>query len=219
MLIDNHIDANKGKIEGYFYLEDLFGFCKTFKKVTKNLGFHLMLKTNDLQDIIYTSVTDDINVTINNFYLFVPNLIPSAESQLMFNEATQNNYKISSDEYYTERRVIKDMIVQHDIGSAQQVNAPKYLICAHQTKERNSGANKNKINAIFDHLNLRKYYVEIDSLRYPRDSLLINKEENDYIEHYKNLKLYFREYISEALLNLFISYLDMETKYPIGIIG
>ena len=28
---------------------------------------------------------DDINVTINNLYLFVPNLTPSAEAQLMFN--------------------------------------------------------------------------------------------------------------------------------------
>ena len=34
---------------------------------------------------------DDINVTINNLYLFVPNLVPSVESQLMFNEATKNN--------------------------------------------------------------------------------------------------------------------------------
>ena len=46
-LINNHIDANRGKIKGYLYLEDLFGFCKTFKKVTKNLGFHLQFKTND----------------------------------------------------------------------------------------------------------------------------------------------------------------------------
>ena len=52
-LINNHIDANKGKIKGYLYLEAVFGFCKTFKKVTKNLGFHLTFKTNDLQDIIY----------------------------------------------------------------------------------------------------------------------------------------------------------------------
>ena len=160
LLIDNHIDANKGKLEGYLYLEDIFGFCKSFEKVTNNLGFHLILKTNDLQDILYTSMADDIIVTINNLYLFVPNLIPSVETQLMFNEATQNNYQISFDDYYTERGVIKDMIVQHDIGSAQQVNAPKYLICAHQTKEKIDGANKN--NAIFDHLNLRKYYVEID---------------------------------------------------------
>ena len=31
MLMENHIYANKGKIIGNFYLEDLFGFCKTFK--------------------------------------------------------------------------------------------------------------------------------------------------------------------------------------------
>ena len=35
MLIDNHTDLNKGKIKGYFYLEDIFGFCKSFKKVNK----------------------------------------------------------------------------------------------------------------------------------------------------------------------------------------
>ena len=105
MLMDNHTDANKGKIKGYLYLEDVFGFCKTFKKVTKNLGFHLTFKTANLQDIIYTSMADDIDVTINSLYLYKPNLIPSIETQLMFNEATQNNYKISFDEWYTERRI------------------------------------------------------------------------------------------------------------------
>ena len=54
-----------------------------------------MFKTNDLQDIIYTSMAEDINVTINNLYLYVPNLILSVENQLMFNEATQNNYKLT----------------------------------------------------------------------------------------------------------------------------
>ena len=110
---------------------------------------------------------DDINVTIINLYLFIPNLTPSVEAQLTFNEATQNKYKISLDEYNTERRLESDMIVQVDIGSAQQVNSPK-LICAHQIKDRIDSRNKNKNNAIFDHLNLQKYNVEIDGQRYPR---------------------------------------------------
>ena len=155
MLINNHTDANKGKIEGLLYLEDVFGFCKTFKKVTKNLGFHLTFKRNDLQDIIYTSMTDDINVTINNLYLYVPNLLPSVESQVMFNEATQNNYKISYDEWFTERRIISDTITQLDIGSSQNVQIPKCLIGAHQTKERIDGAISTKNVAIFDKLDLR----------------------------------------------------------------
>ena len=218
MLINNHIDANRGKIKGYLYLEDIFGFCKTFKKVTKNLGFHLQFKTNDLQDIIYTSMTDDINVTINNLYLYVPNLIPSVETQLMFNEATQNNYKISYDEWFTERRIISDTITQLDIGSSQNVQSPIYLIGAHQTKDRIDAPLSTKNVAIFDNLDLRKYYIEIDGQRYPRDSSPMNYEQNDYIEQYKDLKLFFKEYIGEQLMSPFISYPDMKTKYPIEII-
>ena len=85
---------------------------------------------------MYTSTADDTKITIKNLYLLIPNLIPSVETQSMFNEATQNNYKISFDEYYTERRVLSDMIIQVDIGSAQQVNTPKFLICADQTRIR-----------------------------------------------------------------------------------
>ena len=145
MLIDNHTNANKGKIIGHLLLEDIFGFCKGFTKVTKNLSFHLMFKTNDLQGIIYTSMADDINVTFKNLYLFVPKIIPSVETQLMFNEATQNIYKISPDEWYTERRLISDLLVQHDIVSAQQVKSPKNLISAHQTKDSLSAHNKKLI--------------------------------------------------------------------------
>ena len=99
MLIDNHTDPKKSKIKGYFYLEQIFGFCKTFKKVSENLGFILLFKTTNLQDIILKSMDDDINVTINSLYLYILNLIPSVETQLMFNEATQNNCKISFDEW------------------------------------------------------------------------------------------------------------------------
>ena len=216
MLINNQTDANKGKIKGYLYLEDIFGFCKSFKKVTKNLGFHITFKTNDLLNIIYSSMADDINVTINNLYLYAPNLIPSVDTQIIFNEATQYNYKISFDEWYTERRVISDTITQMDIGTSQHVNSPKYLFCAHQTRTRADTANKNI--AIFDHLNLQKYYVEIDSIRYPRDNVILNYEQNDYIEQYKDLNLFFKEYIGEQLLSPFISYTDMKTKYPIQIV-
>ena len=163
-------------------------------------------------------MVDDINVTIKNLYLYVPNLIPNVETQVMFNEATRNNYKISFDEWYTEMRVISDTIAPLDIGTSQHVNSPKYLNGAHQTRTRADTANKNNIIAIFDNFNLQKYYVEIDSVKYPRDSVLVNHEQNDYIEIYKDLKLFFKEYIGEELMSPFISYPDMKTKYPIEIL-
>ena len=67
-------------------------------------------------------------------------------------------------------------------------------------------------------MDIRKYYVEIDGQRYPRDSVLINYEENDYIHQYKDFKLFWKEYIGEPILNPLISYPDLKTKYPIEII-
>ena len=218
ILINNHTDANRGKIKGHLYLEDVFGFCKIFRKVTKNLGFHLTFKTNDLQDIIYTSMTDDINVTINILYLYVPNLKPSVETHVMFNEATENIYKISYDEWFTERRIISDTISQLDIGSSQNVQSPKYLIGAHQKKDRIDGAISTKNVAIFDNLDLRKYEIEKEGQRYPPDSSPMNYEQNDYIEQYKDLKLFFKEYIGEQLMSPIISHPNMKTKYPIQVI-
>ena len=123
--------------KGYLCLplifKDIFDYRKTFKKVTKNLGFHPMFKTANLQDFICTSMDDDINVTSNSLYLYIPNLIPSVETQLIVNEATRNIYKITFDEWYTEKRIKSDLLVQHDVGSAQQMKSPKFLISAHQT--------------------------------------------------------------------------------------
>ena len=78
ILINNHaVEATKGKIKGQLALEHIFGFCKNFKKITKNLVFHLKFKMNDLQDIVFTTLANDITVTINSLYLYVPQLIPN----------------------------------------------------------------------------------------------------------------------------------------------
>ena len=224
MLIDNHNivgqEVNKGKIKAQMPLEHIFGFCKSFKKVTKNLGFEITFKTANLQNIIYTSIAagTQINVTINSLYLYVPFLIPSTETQLMFNESIQNNYRIFFDEWYRERRIAGDQIYQVDIGSAQSVNSPKYLICAHQTSIRADTPNKRTNISVFDHLDVRNYFIEIDGVRYPRDAVLTNYDQNDYLDQYKDVKLFFKEYIGEELLYPFISYPDMKNKYPIQVI-
>ena len=222
MLIDNHNtpgqEVNKGKIRGQLALENIFGFCKSFKKITTTLGFHITFRTADLQDIIFTSKGDNINVTINSLYLFVPTLTPNTETQLMFNESIRNKYRIFFDDWFTERRIVSDTITQIDIGSAQQVNSPKYLIASHQTAARLNAPDKGLNVPGFDNLSVRKYFVEIGSVQYPRDGVLTNYPENDYIDQYKDLKLFYKEFVGEELLNPFVSYPDMKTKYPIQLI-
>ena len=160
MLIDNHNfagqEVNTGKKTGQLPIEHIFGLCKFFEKVTENLVFHITFKTAILQKIFYTSIPDgtQINVTINSLYLYVPFLIPSTDTQLMFNEYIQNNYRTFCDEWYTEKRMATDQIFQVDIGSAQFVNSTKYLICAHQHGNRSDPSNKRSNISIFDHNNV-----------------------------------------------------------------
>ena len=139
------------------------------------------------------------------------------ETQVMFKEGTQNDFKIIFDENFTERLIISDMVTQVDIGSSQNVNGPKFLIGAHQTRARADTANKNSNIVIFDHLNLPKYYIENDGIRYPRDDVLVNFGQNDYIEQNKDLKLFFKDYVGEELLTPFIFYPDMKTKFPLEV--
>ena len=144
--------------------------------------------------------------------------MPSFETQARFNEATQNNSKTSYDEWFTKKRIISDMITQLDIGSSQIVQSPKNLIGAHQTRDRIDAPISTKNVALFDNLDLRKYYIEIDGQRYPIDSSLMNFEQSDYFQQCSDLKLFFKEYIGEELMSPFISYPGMKTKYPIEII-
>ena len=109
MLNNNHNDVNShGKINGHLPREHIFGFCKSFKKITKNLGVHLTFKTGDLQDIIYTTIVNPINITIYNLYLFVPMLIPNIETQAIFTQSMKNNYTISVDPWSTKRKIVND---------------------------------------------------------------------------------------------------------------
>ena len=220
MLINNHKEANQGRIKGQLPLEDMFASCKTFKKITKNLGFLTTLKTNDLQNIFYTTIADatQINVTINSLYLFAPMITPNSETQVMFNESIKNNYTLTFDSWYTERKVVTDGgDFQIDIASSQSTNSPKHLKAAHPTEARVGTSNKRNNVSFLNHVDVTKKCFEIDGYRYPKESVITNFSENDYLDQYRDLKSFYQEYVGEEVLNPFISYIDMKSIYPIQV--
>ena len=93
----------------------------------------------------------------------MPILLPNTETQLVFNESIINNYTITFGSWYAERKISSvGRELQVDIGSAQHINLPKYLIGVFQTQNRIGVSNKDKNNAIFDTNPVTKYTVEID---------------------------------------------------------
>ena len=111
----------------------------------------------------------------------------------MFNESMKNNYTITYDSWYTERKLSTDGIeLQVDIGSGQHVNSPNYLNVSFQTADRIAAPNMSTKIAIFDKVIVRKKFREIDGYRYPRDAVLTGFPENDNIDQYRELN-YFKK--------------------------
>ena len=220
ILIYNHIRSNKGEYKGKLELEHVFRFCRMFIKITKNLGYHITFKTADLQDIHLTTIATDVNVTINNLCLYVPIVIPNAQTQVMFNESIKNNYTIIFDSWYTECKTSNDgRELPIDIGgNVLDINSPKYLRGVFQTQNRIAVPNKGNSIGIFDTINVTKFFVEIDGARYPRDGVSTNFEKHSHLDQYRDLKLTYKEYIGEQLLTLYVSYTDMKCFYPIQVI-
>ena len=190
-------------------MEIIFEFCKTFKKITKNLGFRLTFKTARLQEIFITTKATDIIVTIKNLYLCVPILLQNIQTQVKFNESFMNNYTINFDSWYSEPTISNDgRELQVDIGSAQHIISAKYLIGVFQTQNRIGVPNKANNIAIFDTNHVVKYLVEIDGIRYPRDGVSTDFEEDAYLDQYRGLKMFYKEYVGEQILNPYISYTD-----------
>ena len=91
ILNNNHAPANKGKIRGQLAFEHVFRFCRRFKNITKNLGFHITFKTANQQDNILSTVATNIIVTTKSLYLYIPRSIPSTNKQVLFGESIMNN--------------------------------------------------------------------------------------------------------------------------------
>ena len=97
-LINNHdVASNKGKIKGKLPLEHIFGFCRTFGKLSKQIEFHLTFKTSDLGDIIYTTLGDDFKGNFDKLFLYVPLFIPDAQTQIKFMDCIKNSFILSID--------------------------------------------------------------------------------------------------------------------------
>ena len=77
------------------------------------------------------------NVTIKNIILYIPVKNPSPETEKFFNGAITKSFISSFKSWTTDREPVSNgREFQLDIGSASNINAPLYLIAAHQKTQR-----------------------------------------------------------------------------------
>ena len=223
LLINNHSDDNKGVIGGHLPLEYNFGFCRSFKRITKSLGFELDPRTsNRKEDILLTTLgANDVKVTIKRISLYIPSLVHNAETQVFFNEAITKSFTLSYESWTTDRKPVNAAReFQVDISSASNINSPLCLIAVHQQTQRDNPARPlgQYKDAIFDHVEVRKYYSGVDGVRNPKNPAMVIYEENKYLDQYRDIKLFYKDYVGESMLSPIITYDRMKDFYPFQII-
>ena len=90
----------------------------------------------------------------------------------MFNDSINNNFTLSFDSWTTNRRMIVNTGLQYqvDIGSFERHHFTEIINSSSSNRSSRSGASNKASNiAIFHNLDVRKYFVENDGIRYPRD--------------------------------------------------
>ena len=107
----------------------------------------------------------------------------------MFDYSIKNSFTLSFDSWSTDRKTVNTQLeYQVDIGTAQNINSPRYLIVVRQTAARVGVPNEKFIFAIFDNLNVRHYHIDINGVRYLRDGVNIDYTTDDYLDRYRDLK-------------------------------
>ena len=139
ILINDHTKANRGAMRRHLPLESVFGFFKSFGKVTKSLGLELEVKlSNRKRNILITTLGDTaVNIAIKSVNLHLPTKIPNTETQRFFNEAFTKSFTLSFESWTTDRKPVNaGKELQVGIGSASNTSAALYFIAAHQKTQR-----------------------------------------------------------------------------------
>ena len=98
----------------------------------------------------------------------------------MFNDSIKNSFTFSLDFWSNYRKTVDTLFeYQVDIGSAQNINFPKYIIVGHQTAVGVRTPDKTNNVAVFDNLNVRKYHVDTDGVNKSWDGVSIVYASND----------------------------------------
>ena len=132
-------------------------------------------------------------MTIISIYLYILSLVPSVEQQQTFNEAIRESFTLSFDAWVTDRKPVNTVNeYQLDVGSASNISISLYLIVAHQETQRENPARPpNQFNnATFDNVDVKRYFVEIDGVRYRKDPDETNFSDNKCLDQYRDPKFF-----------------------------
>ena len=211
----------KGKNQFRIYLKDNFGFDEHQEKGTYGLGYKLTLTGNTHNAVFNkTNATAIGKIKINSLDWYVPHYTSSPKEQGIILKQIQ--VKIPTELRYVERSVfMKEVNTQNlwscELGTQEDINVPIWIIIGFQQSDRQHDQNLN--NDTFYRPPVTGAQCIIGAENYPDSAILLNYNDDDYIQRYGLLKQAFEDLTKDNILETYISDNDFRSSNDVDIIG
>ena len=153
-----------------------------------------------------TNTTNDAKIQINAFEWYVPHYSPSLEEyDKLMNQIPK---KMPTNLHYPERSVfMKEFKIQifwtFELGVQEGINVPTWIYVLFQQSDRQHDQNFN--NDSFYKTPVTSAQCIVGSEKYADSGILLNYNDDDYIQGYGQLKKVFRALTEDNILEPYIS--------------
>ena len=199
--------SQKGKYHVRIYLKDVFGFAEYQEKGTYGLGYKLTLTRNTDNAVLNkANAINNGKIKINAIEWYVPHYTPSIQQQSILSKQFLN--KTPTQIQNPERSVfMKEVNTQNfwsfELGTQEGINIPTWSFVAFQQNDRQHDQNLN--NDTFVSLPVISAQVVIGTERYPDAAIILNYDDDNYIQGYGLIKEAFRVLTKDDILQPYIS--------------
>lgn len=199
------LDKNKFNI--CIPVNTLLGFFEDYKKILLNLKQELVLlrTANDINAIIESTGSNTTEIKFTKIIWKVPHVSVNDHSRLrllsIIDKARDINIAFRSWELHELPSVPASTKNAWAIKSAAQMEKPRYIIFALQTKRR--GQLKSN-SSLFDHCNFTNAKLFLNAQQYPYDNMQINFKDGQFAtlyEMYSRFQSSYYNKTAEPLLN------------------
>ena len=206
--------TQKGKYHVRVYLKDVFGFAAYQDKGTYGLGYKLTLTRNTNNAVLNKDNAINFGrIKINGIEWYVPHYTPSMQQQSILSKQIIN--KTPTEIKYPERSVfMKEVNTQNfwtfELGTQEGINIPSWIFVAFQQNDRQHDQNLN--NDSFIRLPVISAQVVIGTERYPDSGILLNYDDDNYVQGYGQIKEAFKSLTKDDILQPYISEDDFRSS-------